>query len=435
MAQHFDNGTEQTPAATGTMLSIVIPALNEEDGITEICDKCLAIKEALKAVGVTDLEVIVVDDGSTDRTPEIVSQMEGVRLIKHKVNRGYGAAIKTGFGHAQGDLLAFLDADSTYPPEFMPKLCDIAIRGGADVVIGSRRAGAASSMPPIRRLGNFIWSNLLSLIGGEKVQDPASGMRVFWRRCTRQLYPLPDGLNFTPVMSTRALHEGLKVVEYPITYKERAGRSKLSVVRDGLRFLGTILWTASLYNPARLLELVGFAALIVTGLIGLGMVAARMNGVIELGTWGVLAVYLCLVMAVSGIGAFSLGITFNRLVALFHRNPVRQPSLLGKVLGSSPQRHFRWMGTAAVSAGLVLGGITMSLGLQGWDMRRLWLWLLGSALLVLVGIQLTLFWTLIRVLDTLLEREGRIEEELRTSEAPAYGLPAAMRAAASGTRG
>jgi hypothetical protein len=269
------------------------------------------------------------------------------------------------------------------------------------------------------------------MIGGEKVQDPASGMRVFWRRCLRRLYPLPDGLNLTPVMSTRALHEGLKVVEAPIVYRERAGRSKLSVVRDGLRFLGTILWTALQYNPARLLELAGFGALLITGLMGVALVTARLSGITELGAWGVLSVYAGLVLAVGGVGAFSLGITFNRVVSFFHRNPVRQPGILANLLGQSPDRHFRWLGATLLSAGILVGSFSLALGLEGWDLRRLWLWLLASALLVLVGVQLTLFWLLIRVLHTLLERENRIEDELRTADAPAHVIAADLLPAAA----
>ena len=134
--------------------------------------------------------------------------MADVQLVRHPVNSGYGAAIKTGFGRARGDLLAFLDADSTYPPEYFAELCQASCAAEADVVIGSRRSGAASQMPPVRRLGNLIWSYLVTVIGNYRVVDPASGMRVLRRECLPQLYPLPDGLNFTPVMSTRPCTRG-----------------------------------------------------------------------------------------------------------------------------------------------------------------------------------------------------------------------------------
>jgi hypothetical protein len=87
---------------------------------------------------------------------------------------------------------------------------------GADVVIGSRMAGAESQMPVTRRIGNLFFATLLSVLGRQRVTDSASGMRIFSRSVLEQIYPLPDGLNLTPVMSTRALHESLKVAEVPI---------------------------------------------------------------------------------------------------------------------------------------------------------------------------------------------------------------------------
>jgi glycosyltransferase involved in cell wall biosynthesis len=416
------------------MLSVVIPALNEEAGIAGIVEKVLATEESLRKIGINGLEVLVVDDGSRDATAEKVEQTSRVRLIRHTVNRGYGAAIKTGFGQARGELLAFLDADSTYPPECLAELCETALREDADVVVGSRRGGADSKMPPVRRLGNLIWSTLLSHLGSERVQDPASGMRVLRRRCLQQLYPLPNGLNFTPVMSTRALHEGLKVVEVPIAYRERSGRSKLSVVRDGIRFLTTILWTALQYNPARVLELGGFAAFLGSGLIGVLLVAVRLSGVTTLGLWGVFSVHASLVLAVGGVSIFSLGIVFNRLVMLLHRRPIRQSNMLASVLGPSPERHFGWIGLLLGTAGAILGSLTLILGLNGWDLPRLWLWLLGSALFVLVGLQLALFWTLIRVLDTLLERDDRTAKDLLGADLRGPAIPATLGSAVSEPR-
>ncbi|TLN03920.1 glycosyltransferase family 2 protein, partial [bacterium] len=212
-----------------TILSIVIPAYNEEKGIIEIMERVLTIRESLKEVGVDEMELLVVNDGSRDRTAEVAgevaSKYDGVRIISHPRNRGYGAALKTGFAQAKGELVGFLDADGTYPPEYFPQLCKEALNG-AELVIGSRMAGADSQMPATRRLGNVIFATLLSVLGWQRVTDSASGMRVFKKETLARLSPLPDGLNLTPVMSTRAVHEGIKMVEVPIPYSERVGRSK-----------------------------------------------------------------------------------------------------------------------------------------------------------------------------------------------------------------
>src|SRR4030095_12164703 len=128
-----------------TILSIVIPAYNEENGIAEIACRVLSVAPALKKVGVDQLELLIVDDGSRDRTVEVASKIPDVNLICHPRNRGYGAALKTGFSKASGQLIGFLDADGTYPPEYFPQLCTAAMNG-TDLVIGSRMAGAEKHM-------------------------------------------------------------------------------------------------------------------------------------------------------------------------------------------------------------------------------------------------------------------------------------------------
>src|SRR6266542_4056159 len=264
-----------------TVLSVVIPAYNEENAIAEITSRVLSVEPALKKVGVDRLELFVVDDGSKDRTAELASSIPGVNLIRHPQNKGYGAALKTGFSKASGELIGFLDADGTYPPEYFPQLCQ-AVLAGTDLVIGSRMAGEDSKMPFTRRVGNFFFATLLTLLGRQKVTDSASGMRVFRREILEHIYPLPDGLNLTPVMSTRAVHEGINIREIPIPYSERVGRSKLSVIRDGRIFMQSMLWTALSYNPVRILGLLGLGGIGIAFLAFLGIVFVRLNGVTTL---------------------------------------------------------------------------------------------------------------------------------------------------------
>ncbi len=256
-----------------TTLSVVIPAYNEEKGIAEIIQRVLDLKEELVRVGIGDLELLVVDDGSKDQTAHIARQIEDVHLIQHAKNKGYGAALKTGFSIASGDLIGFLDADGTYPPEYFPQLC-LKAMNGSDLVIGSRMAGAVSQMPLTRRIGNLFFAGLLSMLGGQHISDSASGMRVFKRQVLERIYPLPDGLNLTPVMSTRAVHEGICMTEVPIPYSERMGRSKLSVIRDGSVFLQSIIWTVLTYNPVRILGVIGLVSIVLAGLIAAGLVVA-----------------------------------------------------------------------------------------------------------------------------------------------------------------
>lgn len=395
-----------------TTLSIVIPAYNEERGIEEIIQRVLAIQPELPAAGVETLELIVVDDGSSDRTAEIAGGIPGVKLIRHSPNQGYGAALKTGFSQAEGELIGFLDADGTYPPEYFPQLCRLAL-DGAGLVIGSRMSGAKSQMPLMRRLGNLFFAGLLTLFSRQRVTDSASGMRVFRREILSLVYPLPDGLNLTPVMSTRAIHEGIQVKEYPIPYSERVGRSKLSVIRDGSIFLQSMIWTVLTYNPVRILGMIGVGGVAFTALVAIGLVIARLMGVTSLGPWGVAALFWAVVSAILGINLFALGITFNYLIALFYKQPIKQ-GLLGKPIFKQPlDRHFGWMGIASLLLGLLIGVISLILGVTGWEINRLWLYLLGAALLFLVGVQLVIYWILLRVLDELSQREVRTHHDMR----------------------
>jgi hypothetical protein len=273
-------------------------------------------------------------------------------------------------------------------------------------------AGADSQMPLTRRVGNFFFATLLTLLGRQKVTDSASGMRVFKRTILEQIYPLPDGLNLTPVMSTRALHEGISIGEIPIPYSERVGRSKLSVVRDGRIFLQSMVWTALSYNPVRILGLLGLGGLGAAALVFLGLVFTRLSGVTSLGPWGVVALFIALISAVAGIDLFALGVTFNYLVSLFYKKPIRQ-GLFGKPIFKTPlDQQFGWMGMLSLLAGFGIGVMSLILGLGGWQIERLWFYMLGSALIFLAGVQLVIYWLLLRVLDELNQREVLTKQDM-----------------------
>ena len=223
-------------------LSIIIPALDEQAAIGETIRRCLAARDGILAeCGVDAIEIIVVSDGSTDATETIACGFADVKVLAFDMNRGYGAALKCGFEHAQGELLSFLDADGTCDPRDLARLVTAVDTDRADVVLGSRM-GADSEMPGVRRIGNLLFAWILGLLSDRRLDDTASGMRVIRRDALSDLYPLPNGLHFTPAMSARALLEGrLTLTEVPVPYAERIGRSKLSVVKDGLRFLAAIV--------------------------------------------------------------------------------------------------------------------------------------------------------------------------------------------------
>ncbi|MFQ3663043.1 MAG: glycosyltransferase family 2 protein [Chloroflexaceae bacterium] len=400
-------------------LSVVIPAYNEEDGIAAIVDRVLAIRPHLVAVGVDDLECIVVDDGSTDRTAAIVQGYgDQVRLIRQQ-NRGYGGALKTGFSVARGELIGFLDADSTYPPERFPDMCRLAL-DGAEIVIGSRMAGEHSEMPLVRRIGNTIFATMLSLVSGVRISDSASGQRVLRRSVLPMIYPLPNTLDFTPAMSTRALHEGVKIVEMPIPYKERSGRSKLSVVRDGLRFTKSIVWTALTYNPVRIFGGMGLALLLVAMLIVSGQVALQVAA--GQAAWSFPMLFGALVLAVAGVTLYTTGTTFSYVVALFHRRPIRQGLFGRRGNGRRIEKHYWWLGLLAIAGGFTTYIAAVLFDLTNPALAASWFAPVVSALLVLTGVQLVSAWSLARVLAELSRREVEAEADLNWSYTPAPAL-------------
>jgi hypothetical protein len=202
------------------------------------------------------------------------------------------------------------------------------------------------------------------------------------------------------------------MVEIPIPYSERVGASKLSVVKDGWIFLSSMVWTVLTYNPVRILGAVGVVLFSISLLIFIGLFIARLSGVTQIGAFGVAALFTALITAVSGISVFSLGATFNYLISIFYKKKIRQ-GLFGKPIFKQPlELKFGFLGILTLFIGFVIGLISLILSLQGWEIARVWLYLLGSALLSVVGIQLVLYWSLMRVLEEISQRHTVIKKDL-----------------------
>jgi glycosyltransferase involved in cell wall biosynthesis len=287
------------PITRPRSLTVVIPALNEEDAIGSTISRCLAAREKIKLVaGLDDVEIIVVSDGSTDRTVEIARSFDEVMVIVFEKNKGYGAAIKEGFRRGRGSLVSFIDADGTCDPLYFAEMCRVAVEEDADLVLGSR-LGPSSKMPRIRKLGNRIFALMLGLLCGRRVTDTASGMRVIRREALAELYPLPDRLHFTPAMSARGLLNGLRVVEIPMHYEERIGESKLSVLGDGVRFVQTILDGVLCYRPERLFLLAFMCCLVIATLLAVVPVEYYL-GHWALEDWMIYRLVTCLFLGLIG---------------------------------------------------------------------------------------------------------------------------------------
>ena len=183
------------------------------------------------------------------------------------------------------------------------------------MTVGARNKAGQSGMPFVRRVGNLLFAQVLSWIAATPVSDSASGMRVFPKSILPRLLPLPDGLDFIVGLSTRALHEDPRVLEIPIPYAERKGRSKLSVIRDGFRFLGTFIIVGVTYNPLKFFGLVGLLSLILAGYLGIGPVIYYIQ-YRRVEDWEIYRLFTILVLGIVGVQLINFGIIGNRLLAL-----------------------------------------------------------------------------------------------------------------------
>ncbi len=226
-------------------ISLVIPAFNEEKGIAEVLDDISSTLENSPY----DYEIIVVDDGSTDKTSEIIQSRKQIRLIEHEENLGYGAALKSGIKKASGDIIVITDADGTYPSSPIPGL--IAELEEHDMTVGSR-TGKNVKIPLIRRPAKYMINIFANFLIERKIPDLNSGLRAFRKNTVRRLFHyLPSGFSFTTTITLLFLSNDFSVKYIPIDYHHRKGKSKIKPIRDTLNFIFLIIRMILYFNPLK----------------------------------------------------------------------------------------------------------------------------------------------------------------------------------------
>lgn len=225
------------------VLSVVVPAFNEENGIEAAVRELQTVLDAMPV----KTEIVVVNDGSTDKTGEAAARTTA-RVINQPENKGYGAALKAGIAAGHSEYVAIIDADLTYPAGKLGEMLDLAKTN--DMVVGARKANM-ENVPLVRRPAKFVLNALANFLARRKIPDLNSGLRVFKRKSLVPFVPLlPDGFSFTTTITLCMMCSDLAVAYLPIEYGKRVGKSKIRPT-DFFRFILLLVRITTFFAPLR----------------------------------------------------------------------------------------------------------------------------------------------------------------------------------------
>jgi glycosyltransferase involved in cell wall biosynthesis len=232
------------PERTFNLLSVIVPVFNERTTVTEIVRRMRRVPLSM------DLEIIIVDDCSSDGTDKILSAMEDstVRVIRHNVNKGKGAAVRTGLEVARGDLVLIQDADLEYDPDDWPRLIAPMLRGKALVVYGSRFTGERKNMLFWHWVGNRMLSLVTNVLYNTTISDMETCYKLFDRKVLEGVTIVSDRFDFEPEITAKVLRRGHRIYEVPISYNGREfDEGKKITWKDGFG----ALWALVRFRVAR----------------------------------------------------------------------------------------------------------------------------------------------------------------------------------------
>lgn len=286
------------------MISVIIPALNERNGIVETIARAKAV---LDSAALTPYEIIVVDDGSNDGTGTLAEQA-GAKVLRHAHNIGYGRSLKDGIRAATYDTIVISDADGSYPMEAIPALV-ARYNEGFDMVVGAR-TGPNYRESMLKSPLRAVLKTIVEFTANREIPDINSGLRVFRREVAISYFAhVSDLFSFTTSL-TLAYMMNAKFVDYiSIDYKERIGRSKVNLFRDSLRTLQYVLEACTYYNPLKIFVLLAMICMVlaVMSLIG-GVIFQVVSGFVL----GVGAILLSILVIAMGLLAVLLKQIMNQ---------------------------------------------------------------------------------------------------------------------------
>jgi glycosyltransferase involved in cell wall biosynthesis len=250
-------------------ITIIIPAYNAQASIGSVLE---GLREWRARA-----EIVVIDDGSTDRTVEI-AMGAGVRVIRHRVNKGYGAALKTGIRAAAGDIIVMMDADGEHDAAQIACLLDAL--GDNDMVVGAR--GKGSHLPLLRRPGKWLLSVVANYLAQTQIPDLNSGLRAFRKEVAQRfLHILPNGFSFTTTLTLALFKEGYNTAYVPITTARNVAASTVNPMHDGINTLALIVRIIALFDPVRVFLPTSIALFLIGALYWIGSGIFRYSQRIE----------------------------------------------------------------------------------------------------------------------------------------------------------
>jgi len=282
--------------ATERTLTICIPAFNEEGPIKEtLCRLRDAFPEA---------EILVVDDGSADRTGEVARTVQGVTVISAERNRGYGASLKLAMRHARGSVVAWCDADGQHEPEDLRRVIEPVVAGEKDAVIGVRQRGTDRLD---RRSGKWLLRAVAEVIVRARVPDLNSGLRCFRTEIIRKyLHLLPDGFSASSTSTLLMMKRGYRLGAVPITAQPRTGVSSVRPLRDGWRTVQVLVRMLILFEAFGFFTLLSVLQILPGIAYGVWIALKNRGGIPTLAS----------TIIISGLLTFFMGLLCDQITAL-----------------------------------------------------------------------------------------------------------------------
>jgi len=333
MNRDTENSSVETDGVDGILATILLPAYNEAEALPEVL-------AALSPIMTPEIEIVVVDDGSTDGTVR-EARKGNCRLIQHPQNMGKGAAVRTGVANARGERIVIMDADATYPAAAIPQMIDLL--ADHDVVRCHREA-RHENMSIVNRFGNWLFDWLLAYIHGLEGTDHLSGLYGMRKDAVEGMGLESDGFDIEAEIGIKASVQGLRIATFPITYSARLGEKKLRPWHDGLLILRRILLLVLVYNPVVTFVVPGLVLMILA--VGVAVLLSR--GPVITPYFG-LSIHSYIVAILGVLAAFQL-IAFGMAAALYGTEVGYRPQRWLIVLSSRIVR----LGTSAIGGAVIL---------------------------------------------------------------------------------